>query len=143
MSDFKEIFTNKENDIIQTLSMMAADLYPVRSSRIVAAVALRGYVIAYGMNSLHTHPFQKKFGKNESAQYWHAETNAIHNALRRVTEEELQRASLYVVRMKHTGGPHSPFTWGMAKPCSGCQRCIDTYKIKSLTYSTENGFVRV
>ena len=81
--------------------------------------------------------FQKKYAPNEDAIYLHAEVSAIKNALRHIDEKVLAKSTLYICRIKRTGSRNSPFTWGISKPCTGCQRAIATFNIKTVVYSEE------
>ena len=69
--------------------------------------------------------------------YLHAETDTIRTALRHLTDKQLAKSTLYVCRIKHQDGPGTPLTWGLSKPCPGCQRAIATFDIKNVVYSDE------
>ena len=97
----------------------------------------RNKIIAIGTNQKKSHPFQKKYAPNEDAIYLHAEVAAIKNALRHIDEKVLAKSTLYICRIKRTGDKNSPFTWGISKPCVGCQRAIATFNIKNVVYSEE------
>ena len=76
--------------------------------------------------------------ESDDAIYLHAETDAIKNALKRIPESELEKASLYVCRVKYdSNGRGKKITWGLAKPCIGCQRAIATFGIRDVIYSNE------
>jgi len=122
------------------LRHMAEDLPPIKSSRIAAALVVRNRVLAYGVNRMHTHPFQAKFGKNKESLFWHAETNAIYNAVRRAEPEILAKADLYVCRIKYANTKKDQFVLGNAKPCIGCQKCITDFGIRRVFYTTESGY---
>lgn len=126
--------------ILEELRLMAEDTEPVRNARLAAAVAIRGKVIAFGRNSLRSHPFHQRYGKNEFSPYWHAETHAIFNSLKRVTLDELHKATLYVVRVKRPSERSRDWALAMAQPCRGCRRCIFDFGIPRVVYSTEGGF---
>lgn len=118
---------------------MAHDVPPVTGARMSAAVAIRGEVMSWGTNELRTHPFAARFGKNSDAIYWHAETKAIHNFIRRHNPDLLQKASLYVVRIKRPFERSKDFVKGMARPCAGCFTCIRDFGIQRIAYSNEQG----
>jgi len=127
-------------DRLRDLKTLALSLpYNKKLPRIVSCLVLRGRVISYGFNSFKTHPFQKKYGRNEHSCHWHSEVNCIHNALKLgYTKEDLKNSSLYVCRVKRVRvGSLLVDKYGLAKPCEGCQRCINEYGIKSVTYSCE------
>lgn len=114
--------------------MLARDISPVASSRIFAAIYYKNKPVSYGWNHLKTHPFQAQFSKNKESIYWHAETNAIFNALRVVRDEDLRKMTLYVARSKHL---ENLWSWGNSKPCSGCMLCSYTYKISKIVYTKD------
>ena len=107
-------------------------------ARHASAITYKNQIISYGVNQNKSHPFHTKFSKNEDAIFLHAETDAIKNALRRLTEEELVKATLYVCRVKYShNGDDKWITWGLSKPCLGCQRAIATFGIENVIYSGE------
>jgi deoxycytidylate deaminase len=125
--------------VINLLAKIAIDIpVPVRlNSRLAAAVVYKGDIVALGVNEMKTHPFQAKYAKNDMAVYLHAETSAIKNSLREISVDELGQASLYVVRIKST--PCHKTVFGLSKPCCGCQRCIETFGLKKVYYTLDNG----
>ena len=106
-------------------------------ARLAAAIVYKNRVISVGINQKRSHPFQAKYSANEDAIYLHAETDTIRTALRHLTDKQLAKSPLYVCRIKHQDGPGSPLTWGLSKPCPGCQRAIATFDIKNVVYSDE------
>ena len=123
--------------IMSFLRRQAIDLEPVKSSRIAAAVVIKGNIISLGYCSRRTHPFQKRFAKNPEAIYLHAETNAIRNSLNHLHPSDLRQATLFINRQKHPHHNHDLWVDGLAKPCSGCQRAIVEFGIKRVVYTTE------
>ena len=119
---------------------LAQAVEPVRGARIAAAVVRRGKVISYGYNHKKSHPFQTRFCKNRHAVFFHAEVHAIKNALKSVDVEDLSKCELYIVRAKRNSTNRKWIT-GMSKPCSGCQKCIDLFDLKSVYYSIEGEIV--
>lgn len=110
-------------------------------ARLSAAIVYKGKVISTGVNSLKSHPFQKKWSRNSESIFLHAETSAIHQALRCISDDTiLQDCDLYVLRMKKDG-PDFTFRYGLARPCSGCQRCIAEFGIKNVFYTCNDGKV--
>ena len=131
----------RDHRILRTLMLMAQDVAPVANARLAAAVAIRGDIISFGNNSLKGHPFQRRFGKNQFSDYWHAETHAIYNALKKTTVDALERATLYVVRVKRPHETSRDWILGISRPCRGCRRCIFDFGIPRVIYSGEDGFV--
>ena len=127
-------------EIQDEIFKLAQSVEPVRGARIAAAVVRRGKVISYGYNHKKTHPFQTRFCKNQHAIFFHAEVHAIKNALKSVDVEDLYKCELYIVRAKRDKTNRKWIT-GMSKPCSGCQKCIDLFDLKSVYYSIEGEIV--
>ena len=127
-------------EIQDEIFKLAQSVEPVRGARIAAAVVRRGKVISYGYNHKKSHPFQTRFCKNRHSVFFHAEVHAIKNALKSVDVEDLYKCELYIVRAKRDKANRKWIT-GMSKPCSGCQKCIDLFDLKSVYYSIEGEIV--
>ncbi len=106
-------------------------------ARLSAAIVYKNRVISTGVNSLKSHPFQKKYGRNVESIYLHAEISAIKSALRCLDVDDLSDVDLYVCRMKRDG-QNTDFQHGLAKPCDGCQRAIADFGIRNVYYTTNN-----
>jgi tRNA(Arg) A34 adenosine deaminase TadA len=111
---------------------MAAATPRVANYRLAAAIVYKNKVVAHGVPSYKSSPFQKKYAADEHKIFLHAEIAAIKNALRCLSVDELKHASLYVCRVKNDG-------WGNSKPCLGCQRAIAEFGIKRVIYTSEEG----
>jgi len=124
-------------NILDTLSKVAEanDEYP--RAKMAAALVKGNKIISIGINRMKTDPLQAKFGKNKESIFLHAEIHAIKNALRNYSVEEIRNSNLYIVRVKKISTHDHSFTWGMAKPCAGCQLAIDEFDIKNVVYSTD------
>lgn len=129
-----------QEKIFDVLRKLAEEVAPIKSSRVVAAIVKGKNIASFGANQMRTHPFQAKFGKNPESLYWHAETNAIYNALRVLSLGDLKKADLYVCRVKYLSTKREQFVLGNAKPCVGCAKCIADFGIKRVFYSTEAGY---
>lgn len=112
------------------LKALAEDVEPVSRVRLVAAVLYKNKIISIGKNQYKTHPVMKKFGRNSEAIYLHAEIDAINKAAKLLSEKQFKKSHLYVVRVKKDG------SLGLAKPCNGCQKCIDHYNINTVEYTS-------
>lgn len=124
----------KHEAIIKLLERVAEDVSPIRTARIAAAIVYRGEIISVGVNSYKSDPLQAKYSKNEHAIYLHAEIASIKKALKRINKHELKKCDMYIVRRKiHNGAMCN----GLAKPCQGCQRAIDTYGIQNVFYTLD------
>jgi tRNA(Arg) A34 adenosine deaminase TadA len=124
------------NDLlVDKLFDIAKDRTPIARARIVAAVVhkkLDQPIIAW--NSMKTHPFQARWGADQFKVSLHAETSAIHKALKVLDVEDFEKADLYVVRAKLI---ENKWVHGLAKPCTGCARCIATFGLKNVYYTRE------
>jgi len=130
------MLTKIDQKFMDMARKLAIAVEPIASSKISAVLTVKSNVISIGHNERRTHPFQAKFSKNPDAIYLHAETSAICNALKVISEEELQRATLYVHRVKRPDNDKTKWINGLACPCAGCQRAIVTFGIKKVVYST-------
>lgn len=128
-------------NIIETLRAVAEDLPGVNNTRIAAAIVYKNRIMSIGYNQWKTHPFQAEYGKNEHAIWFHAETHAINNALKRMTERELKKSTMVVVRVKKDDDLKD--TFGLAKPCRGCQKCIEEHQLKSVIYTVDSTFSKL
>lgn len=106
-------------------------------AKLAASLVLRNEVISVGYNSYKSHPMQKRFSKNIEAIFKHAEVDCIVKALRHVNSEELEKATLYVYRVKKFSKDSRFMCDGYSEPCCGCKQAISHFKIKKVVYSTE------
>jgi deoxycytidylate deaminase len=106
------------------------NLERVANARVAAAVVHRGCIVSIETNQFKSHPFQALYSRNEESVYWHAETNAIHSALRKLSNRQLSQSALYVCRLDQSNNRC------LAKPCEGCMKAIRRYKIKRVFYTT-------
>jgi tRNA(Arg) A34 adenosine deaminase TadA len=107
-------------------------------ANVAAAIVYRRNIIAIGINTAKSDPFQKRFAHHEEAIYLHAELQAIKRALAIVdTADQLADCSLYVCRLKASGPRNHVATWGLAKPCRACEAGIRAYGIKRVYYTTD------
>jgi tRNA(Arg) A34 adenosine deaminase TadA len=94
----------------------------------------RNKIISYGFNSIKTHPLQKQFGSTKQSIHLHAEIDAIKNALKKISINQLQKSDLYIARSKCISGK---VVKAIAKPCIGCQRAITNFNINNVFYTQE------
>jgi tRNA(Arg) A34 adenosine deaminase TadA len=104
----------------------------------VAGLVLSGRIVAIGTNSLKTEPLQARFAVNPHRIFGHAETLAIKRAMNRVPHTMLQRAVLYVVRLKQAGPQDLTLVRGLAAPCDGCRGVIKSVRIPTIIYTTDH-----
>ena len=134
---------NRDMKNLTKLALLASDLEPVASAKIAACLVHRGEIISYGFNQNKSSTFQSKWSKNSESVFWHSETNAIHNALKRYDVEELQnmKTTLYVCRIKKllVNPKTKEFVnvWGASNPCVGCSKCITHHNINRVVFSLD------
>lgn len=129
----------RHRKILDTLSKIAIDVKPVSNAKLASAIVYKNDIVSFGMNRKKSHPFHAKYGKNEDCIYLHAETDAIKNALKRISQEELAKSTLYICRVKHPDHQDKNYIWGLSKPCSGCARAIAAFGIKKVVYTCDDG----
>lgn len=121
---------------IDILKCVAETMEPVSNARIAAMVVYKKRIISIGVNQKKTHPFAAKYSKNPDAIYLHAEASAILTAKKKLTDTELAKSILIVCRVKYDKQFNTLF--GMAKPCSGCEKCIYDHDIQTITYTEDS-----
>ncbi len=65
------------------------------------------------------------------------EIDALNKALKFLREDQLSKCDLYVLRVKREDGFGSSWIRGLAKPCDGCMKAIEKYKIKKVYYTKD------
>lgn len=106
--------------------------------KLSAGVVFRNNLIATGVNSYKTHPLMLQFGKNSESIFIHAEIDAIKNALRLITQDQLAKCDLYIMRVKRPSEHARNWVRAMARPCSGCQRAIASFGLKNVYHTNED-----
>jgi tRNA(Arg) A34 adenosine deaminase TadA len=122
----------KNQKIFKLLQTIALSGEKVGNVRIASAITYRGDIVAFGQNRYKSHPFQSRYSKNENSIYLHAETCAIHNALKKLSLDQIAKSSLYILRIK------SDHSIGSSNPCMGCKKCIMAFGIKNVYYTNNN-----
>lgn len=117
----------------------AAHRRDVLRTRIAACIVYKNDIISIGVNQLKSHPFQAKFSRNSDSIFLHAETDAIKNALRHITVDELAKSKLYVCRLKVDHPQKRQYVRGLSLPCEGCKKAIATFNIKKVVYTCDDG----
>lgn len=127
---------NINENIIQQLKTLAhSGTHP--KVWVSAALVYRNKVISYGVNQMKSHPFQKKYARNEEAIFFHAENSAIYIADRKLKFDKFENSVLYISRIKYKSTDKSSYVSGLSLPCEGCLRCIKDYGIKTVVYSLD------
>lgn len=138
LGDFLDDFGGHPLKVWSTLARLALDFAGAGNARVAAAVVRRQSILGLGYNRMKSHPFQRRFGRNGDAIYWHAETDAIHNAYK-FAPTDIKGANLYVLRIKRPWNQSKLWALGNACPCAGCQQAIDLFGIRRVSYTTEEG----
>lgn len=134
-----KLLFNRDRKIMQFVRRLAIDNPGINNRlKLAAAVVSKKDIISIGMNTMRSHPIQKKFGKNDNAIYLHAEIDAIVNSLNHIDKDFLRKCTLYVYRVKKDGNPKDR-RWvdGLSCPCEGCMGAVDAFKIKRVVHSTD------
>lgn len=131
----------RSDKYFSTLEKLAVsiDYNSKHRARIASCIVFKNSIISFGINQMKSHPFQARFSRNIESIYLHSETDAINNALKLITIDELSKSSLYICRVKYDGVKNKNIIWGMSKPCTGCMRAIATFNIKKVYYTCDNG----
>lgn len=138
MIDFKKKHPRHDR-IFDTLSRMAISIETFGNARVASCITIQNKIVAFGYNQAKTNPLQFRFKKNDESIYLHAEIDAIRNSLRFVNIDDLNRATLYICRVRCNPNDHSKFEFGLAKPCrNGCARAIEHFNFKNVIYSTDD-----
>lgn len=89
-----------------------------------AVVVYRGKIVGRGYNKYCVEGINK-------VNRWsvHAEVDAINNALRTISKDNLKQSTLIVVRILKEG------TVGLSTPCKCCANYIQKYQMKACFYS--------
>lgn len=120
---------------IDVLSKVATTVEPVAGQKLAAGIVYRNKLLSVGINKMKSHPFQRQFGKNDQCIFLHAETNAIHQAIK-YNYDLVRHSTLYVVRVKEEA---KKIITVLSKPCVGCERCIVEFNIKNVIYTNNEG----
>ena len=124
--------------IIQMLTRLAVESGGFEKRVPMAAgIVYKRQLVATGVNQPKTHPLMMTQGYREDQRHMHAEVDAIRNALRLITPEQLKQCELHVVRVKRLYIASKEWVHGLAKPCPGCANVIEKYGIKQV-YWTED-----
>lgn len=90
-----------------------------------AVITKNGNILAIGINKARNHPrVLGDFIKTNAS--FHAEMVAKS----RVSDQNLQGATIYVARVMNDGQP------SLSKPCPDCQRELDRVGVKRVVYTT-------
>lgn len=122
---------------IKELLKVAAKVEKVGAGKLAASIWIRGLCVSVGVNSLKSHPVQKRFSSNPHRIFLHAETDALIKATKIL--DDLSDAYMYVVRVKK--GQDGRLVPALAKPCDGCMGLIYHYSPKGVFWTTDSGVI--
>lgn len=117
------------NNKIISFLLKKAKTNAIGPHRHAAAVVYKNRIISVGWNKWKTHPFQKRYGRNEESIFLHAEIDAIIKAINMYGTSFLKDCDLYVVRYTRSKKA------GNSKPCTGCSKAIEAFSIKSVHHT--------
>lgn len=118
---------------------IAKSAEPHGNQRMAAIIVIKRKVISIGINSGKTHPMATRFARDYKSDILttpHAEVRAIFNASKVIDLSDFRKATLYIARAKKEC-KNGPDVWGMAKPCNGCERCIESFGIRKVIYTED------
>jgi tRNA(Arg) A34 adenosine deaminase TadA len=121
---------------IENLLVLAEDQKSFAGAKIASAVFYKGVPVSFGFNQPKTHPFALKYARKDGAIYWHAESDAIYKAKKRLSTFEMKRSTIVTVRVKYDFKKRPMI--GISKPCAGCMRCIEDAEIGRVVYTEDS-----
>jgi tRNA(Arg) A34 adenosine deaminase TadA len=120
---------SRNSKIFDLLFNAAQEAEIVQTSRHASCILYKKQLLSVGKNSRKTHPLSVKFN-GETKPCLHSELQAIISAINQHGVEILKRCDLYNLRITNSG------KIGLAKPCPGCQKAIDSFGIRRVYYTT-------
>lgn len=128
--------------IVEMLTRLAIENPGVQGRfKLAAGIVYRKHLIATGINSYKSHPLMYEWGRNADSIFLHAEIDAIKNALRLITQEQLSKCDMYIVRVKQKSIKDKSWIHGLAKPCDGCRRAIESFGLKNIYFTTDDNTI--
>lgn len=123
----------------ETLTRIAMSTPGVKNGqvRMAAGIFYRDRLIASGVNQMKTHPLMLNPAYRKDQTFLHAEVDAIRNALKIVSREELSKCELKVVRIKRPNFASKTWIHGLAKPCAGCSKVIENFGITNVSWTED------
>lgn len=128
-----------DSAFIRNAFVLARDNNQAVKFKLAALLVHKKEIVSIGLNNFHkSHPFQLKYGANKMRCFWHAETNAIFNALKNgVDERVLRKSTLYIARARYYDSTSTTYMTGYSEPCSGCMNCIKDYNIGRVVFTCD------
>lgn len=124
--------------IVDMLTRMAVENPGVQGRfKLAAGIVYKRHLVATGINSYKSHPMMWEWGRNNDSIFLHAEIDAIKNALKLIDQNQLTKCDMYIVRVKRVSETNRNWTYGLAKPCPGCRRAIESFGLRNVYWSTD------
>ena len=137
---------DKNIQMLNQLFEISKNIAPIDGARIAAGVVFKNNFVSIGFCQRKTDPMQKQFAINEHCIYMHAEIHAIKQAKKILTASQFKKSSIFIARSKiitnqiNNKKIKKSWEFELAKPCEGCQSCIDTYGLQRNIYTTDSGY---
>ena len=126
---------DKNLEILSALFELAKRHERTFRAQTVSAVVYKKSIIFIGHNSKKTHPIQKSHGNHLYNIYMHAESAAIIKAKKYLSEKQIAKSTLFVVRAKMDND--GKYYWGIAKPCASCVAIAKEFGLFKVVYTLE------
>jgi len=110
------------------------------SKHVGCVIVYKNKVISAGWNISKEHPLQKEYNKERNFNVdscknsLHAEIYALIRCI--YTDIDWSKVSIFIYRELANGNV------AMARPCNACTKAIKDRGIKSVFYTTENGYAK-
>tara|TARA_Y100000588_G_scaffold14934_2_gene16023 strand:- start:66756 stop:67190 length:435 start_codon:yes stop_codon:yes gene_type:complete len=137
---------DKNIQMLNQLFEISKNIAPIDGARIAAGVVFKNNFVSIGFCQRKTDPMQKQFAINEHCIYMHAEIHAIKQAKKILTPSQFKKSSIFVARSRiitnqiNNKKIKKSWKFGLAKPCEGCQSCIEHYGLQKSVYTTNTGY---
>ncbi len=104
--------------------------------RIGAVLVIKNKIIARGYNSQKGHPLQKRYNtvRTDMGENSHHPIHAEMDVLKKLKGIDLKNAELFIYNINNNGEQR------MARPCGACMDALKEHGIKTIHYSTPDGF---
>ena len=131
---------NSRASVAFELARQVAENSDFERAHVGCLITYKGTPVASGCNSHKTHPMQQKYNKyrqtNSDNKTFIPKRHAEINALSRIKDCDYdpKKLAIYVYRIKKIK------KYGMARPCPSCMQAIKDAGIKTIYYTTEDGY---
>lgn len=134
-----EEFKYKKYAKFMAIAKSVSELSNFNKHKLGAIAVKQGVVVARGMNAEKSHPLQKLFNKNridcsDDETRIHAELQMLNRLKAKFNKNECKKIEVYIFHVNNLGEQK------MARPCAGCMDAIKQAGIRTIHYSTPDGF---